>query len=398
MRLDRKSPERERGNMLVVSFLAVTILTALATAHFATVQKNSRQADYMNEMAELRRHADSGIQLALHEMVYEVGNSDGLIGTEQWTTAGDLGKDNQPSTGDEGEGDGVPTPGEAGLQPAAIGETGTGMRLLVRTADSAWPGVKRIVSTAFNSRAMAIVEMYAQEATESIPGTGAAYLQPGVALDLRGNSFTIDGHDTNPDGSGGPEPTVYGISTSIGDPPGTNADAIAAQIPGGREDQVIGQGSNPSVGETSLLDFDLLFNSFKAARTHVIDPGSYSDAELGDYAASDNRVTVCNGNLQLTGNGIGSGVLVVEGSLTISGTFEFVGVVIVRGDVRIVGGGAGVQIYGSLMIGESLTALDTDPEVGVLGNAKVMFSSVGLGMASGLLGSNYTALYWNVIK
>src|SRR2546422_5298709 len=129
----RSSQERGRelGNVLVVSFLLVTLLTALATAHFATVQKNSRQSNFLNSLGDLRHYAETGIRLAIHELTFAVGGGDGNIGTELWTAAADVGRDGIAGTGDEGEGDGIPTPGEPSLIAASIGPGAQDMGLLV---------------------------------------------------------------------------------------------------------------------------------------------------------------------------------------------------------------------------------------------------------------------------
>jgi len=191
--------------VLLLSLLLVTLLAALATAHFATVQKNASQSVQVNDLGDLRRYAESGAHLALHELMYDVGGGDGLIGTELWTGANDLGRDGKPSTNDEGEGDGIPTPGEPNLVSSPIGPANQGVNFLVYIEDSAWPKVKRIVSTAFNSRYYAVLEVYAKEEANTIPSVGAIYVEPDVVLDLKGNSFLINGNDTNPDGTPGPQ-------------------------------------------------------------------------------------------------------------------------------------------------------------------------------------------------
>jgi hypothetical protein len=101
------------------------------------------------------------------------------------------------------------------------------------------------------------------------------------------------------------------------------------------------------------MDFDGIFNAFKASRTNVVAPGTLANVTWGDYATNNFMVTYCNGDVHLTGQGKGAGVLVIDGSLDMTGKFEFVGVVIVRGDVRMSGGGNGVHVYGTLMIGQS---------------------------------------------
>jgi hypothetical protein len=396
--VNSREREGERGNVLVISFLLVTLLTALATAHFATVQKSSRQSNFVNDLGDLRRYAETGVQLAIHELTYDVGSGDGNIGTSLWTTANDVGKDGYPSTNDEGEGDGIPTPGEPNLAPASIGPAGLGIGLLVRTADTAWPNVKRIVSTAYNTGAIATVEVYAQAAVKTVAGVGAVYAQPGVVLDLKGSAFKIDGHDVNPNGTPGPSPTVYGITTAIGTPPGSNASNLSSQVPLKNADQIIGQGSDPSIGESGALDFDRVFNNFKAVSSNVVAPGSYNDVAWGNNAANSYEVTYCNGDLTLGGSGKGAGTLIVEGSLTLTGTFDFVGLVIVKGDVRLRGGGGGIHVWGSLMIGQTLTAIDPTADLSLNGTADVWYSSAALAKAASLLGNNYNVLYWNDLK
>ena len=389
---------RERGNTLVISFLLVTLLTALATAHFATVQKNSRQSVFVNDLRELRRYAQSGVRLAIHELTYDTGMGDGKIGTELWTTANDLGRDGRPGTYDEGEGDGIPTPGEPNLIAAPIGNPAEGVGLLVQTTDTAWPGIRRIVASAFNSQTHACVEAYVRESVTSVPGVGAAYVQPAAVLDLRGNSFRFDGHDTKPGGGSGTQPTVYGITTALGSPPGTNRTALIDQVPALNVDQIVGQDPNPSIGEAGSMDIDSVFNAFKASHTTLVAPGSYSDVTWGDDGASAYQVTFVNGDLTLDGDSKGAGALVVEGSLTITGKLEFVGIIIVRGDLRITGGSSDVRTYGSLVVGQTLMAVEPDPTSGSGGNAEFYFSSEGIARAVSLLGSTYSILYWNDLK
>jgi len=191
-------------------------------------------------------YSQSGVRLAIHELTYDTGMGDGKIGTELWTTANDLGRDGRPGTFDEGEGDGIPTPGEPNLIAAPIGNPAEGLGLLVRTSDTAWPGIKRIVATAFNSQIYACVEAYARESVTSVPGVGAAYVQPGGGpRPPGGNTFLFDGHDTTPGGGSGPQPTIHGICTAIGSTPGSNRTALIDQGPGAEHGPDRGPGGQP---------------------------------------------------------------------------------------------------------------------------------------------------------
>ena len=95
-------PARERGNVLVVSFLLVTMITALITAHLITVQKNSRQCNFINDLSEMRKFAESGVTQSLYELSFGVGKGDGNIGTDNWVLGCDLGRDAKASTKDDG--------------------------------------------------------------------------------------------------------------------------------------------------------------------------------------------------------------------------------------------------------------------------------------------------------
>ena len=88
----------------------------------------------------------------------------------------------------------------------------------------------------------------------------------------------------------------------------------------------------------------------------------------------------------------------MEGSLDITGNFKFTGLVIVLGDLRLSGGGTGVHIYGSAMIGETLAAVDPNADVTFRGTADVIYSSAALTMVSNLWAVPTTVLYWNDLK
>jgi hypothetical protein len=69
-------------------------------------------------------------------------------------------------------------------------------------------------------------------------------------------------------------------------------------------------------------------------------------------------VTYVNGNLTLSGNQSGAGVLAVNGDLTFSGNVAFTGLVLVSGNIRFSGGGSSKMIRGSLMIGGDAALAD----------------------------------------
>src|SRR5262245_13638385 len=175
--------DREAGNIMVLSFLLVIVMAALATAHFAVVQKNTRQSSFFSHHRDLHHYCDSGIDLALHELVYGVGKGDGLVGTELWTAGDDLGSDGRRGTRDEGEGDGIPTPGEPNLKGVLVGGGDLGMRLLVLTAGTQWPNVQRIVACAYDGTALTAEEVYVYGEHPTLPQVAAIFIQPGGQVD-----------------------------------------------------------------------------------------------------------------------------------------------------------------------------------------------------------------------
>jgi hypothetical protein len=230
-------------------------------------------------------------------------------------------------------------------------------------------------------------------------GAGAVYVLPGTVLDLHGNSFSISGFDTNPDGTKGSAPTVYGIATLTGNPAGTNASALKTQVMTMDFHQVVGLGSKPpSIGETSGVDFNQIYSAVMRTTRTTIDPATYTDPSWGDWKTDNYKITYCPGDLHLSGIGQGAGVLVVDGSLTMSGTFTYVGLIVVRGDVSIVGGGAGIHTYGSVLVGQTLTAIDPSADVMVAGTADLRYSATAIAKAAALLPNNTAVLYWNDLK
>src|SRR2546426_1844503 len=271
----RNASPRERGNPLILSMLLLSLLVALATAQFSVTQKNIQSSNYYLSYSDLHKYAESGIDLALHDLKYTLTANGGKIGTVGWITANDVGRDGVASPYDQGEGDGIPTAGEPNVAPVSIGSSSFGARLFVWVTDTATPNVYRVVATAENSDASSTVDTYVRKTIISIPRVGAVFVDPTVALDLKGNSFMIDGNDHDPSGGAGSGAAVPGITTYVGTPAGNNQTTILGQIPAKNYNQVIGQGGMPSLGENSSFNLGTLFNDFKAIKTHSLASGTY---------------------------------------------------------------------------------------------------------------------------
>ncbi|HXE90467.1 MAG TPA: hypothetical protein VNK82_05825 [Terriglobales bacterium] len=86
------------------------------------------------------------------------------------------------------------------------------------------------------------------------------------------------------------------------------------------------------------------------------------------------QITYIPGNLQITGNTQGNGVLLVDGDLNISGGLQFYGLVIVKGVIKFSGGGSqSTNIYGQVLAGEESLV---DSVLG--GSANITFDACSL--------------------
>ena len=386
---------REEGKIILIAVLLLSLLAALATAQFTVMHRNIRSSNFYTDHTALRECAESGVSLGIHDLRYNASGNSGKIGCLSWTTGNDYGRDGVANTSDEGEGDGYPTPGEPNVAAVTIGPSDLGARFVTYVGPTAFPNVSVLVATATNNEAMVTVTTYVRKTVVTIPKLGAMYVDPKVALDLKGNKFSVDGRDHDADGNlvDGATP-VNGISTLTGDPAGSNTTNLLSQINPLNYDQIVGQGTNPSVGE---VDGDLLesvFNNFAAMKDNTLTPGTYTDPTMGTLAAP--KITYVKGDIHLSGSGNGAGILLVDGSVEISGTLDFKGLVIVLGDVKLTGGGAGIHVYGSMMVGESLTAIDlTSNDVTLSGNADVYYSSEVLSKIEANLVPTYSIAYYD---
>jgi hypothetical protein len=87
-------------------------------------------------------------------------------------------------------------------------------------------------------------------------------------------------------------------------------------------------------------------------------PTGLPDAPV--YSTGDAPATVyVPGNVQLTGNASGSGILIIDGDLDVHGGLNFYGLILVKGQITFSGGGASkVNMYGAMLAGEDVNAQD----------------------------------------
>jgi len=228
------------------------------------------------------------------------------------------------------------------------------------------------------SGARAMTQMEVATPVRGLALTGALTLagpQPIVDQLPNSNPFYIDGADSS-DGSRG-APTAPGCSTTpmaahpaVGawddpnaspTPPESSVDIIKDAIPDGRTSHYEGSGPSPDVQNvygalgdtlTTPTGMSALLDALKSAAGANVFPSDYDMSHNGPFgAASDPVINFVDGDLTLSGNNNGYGILVVDGTLTMGGDFTWNGLVLVIGDgeVTFQGGGNG-QINGSVII------------------------------------------------
>jgi len=134
-------------------------------------------------------------------------------------------------------------------------------------------------------------------------------------------------------------------------------------IPGNRLNHYLGSGGAPSVGDISSLlppteqtvtNLNQLVSTITQVANNVI-PGPASTVPMG--SASNPQITVVNGDLTLSGNNTGYGILVVTGTLTFSGNTGWRGIVLVVGQGNMVeNGGGNNEFDGAVLVAKTLDA------------------------------------------
>jgi Tfp pilus assembly protein PilX len=250
----------------------------------------------------------------------------------------------------------------------------------------------------------------------SFPGTEAE-------VSFNGNSFEVDGRGWKMDGTGldASCASVFGISVSSVLPsnnPGANEAVVESALSFQQRDNIQGKPQNPSqpgegpntIAPNAALTPAVIQNFIDQAKNAAditLDsrqPNGLSFNNIGSTCAGDPSSPTCWGTrdnpkivyvrgepdpssmfsaLQLGGNSVGYGILIVEdGDLRINGNFAWYGPIIVTGRWVGVGfmGGGNQAIYGALISNE--TASDPGFREGVMtGNSKVRYSCEALNNA-----------------
>jgi len=199
---------------------------------------------------------------------------------------------------------------------------------------------------------------------------------------FNGTQFLVSGKDHDPVTGAviGGNPEVPGMLTT------GNPGNITASLTGQQVNNVEGTGGEPSVSRATVdVDLDTLHDTYVAQRQVTLKADTtVSGVSYGDL---DHYTCVyCPGNLHISGNTSGGGILIVDGDFVLSGSFTWYGVVLVMGSVTFTGGGSGIHVYGSVLTKGGMN------QQTVGGNADIFYSTQALNRLTAL--SPYVVYNW----
>lgn len=406
----------EAGNTLIVALLVLFLLTSLGISYVAMTKGDKQIAGNQLAGSQAFANAEAGISEALVRMSNENNTAGGeFIGQATGTyTPGwgkyivnDFGAESNDPQYDATTSDGRDNDGDAAVDEASEHYPFTGSRNtnlpVAERLDYPWVkvrykldstgnivlfgdhdnnpltppvanttrGVPEIIVTAQGRRGVGSKIVTVEAVKWPLPPVpGSVYTEGPISFN--GNAFYIDGHDHD---YAAPYDTIAGAPSLLGISTPNDPNTISGALGGQQTDNVQGTGSDPSVGG-STVNLDL--PSLAAAWAQMADmtlPGPLnnpSTAGWGNLAASppDLKIVHITGDLHVSGNASGAGVLVVDGDFDLSGTFNWNGVVLVLGDLTVTGGGNAKQIVGATMVQGTVSGTST-----MNGNIKLLYSS-----------------------
>ena len=178
-----------------------------------------------------------------------------------------------------------------------------------------------------------------------------------------GRNVDVDGNDTNPDGSEGPEDPITGITSII------PSEELISKQAGGASGKDFYLGDPPYLHDADMDDTEIqrLYSMY----VENADPWS-SGMPLG----TDSNPLVYTIETDQSLDNDGAGILIVKpgATLTIGGSTKYNGIIIVAGQIRLDGG---IKIYGGvIMMEEDGTQQNLLEEQGVLnGTPGIYYSS-----------------------
>jgi Tfp pilus assembly protein PilX len=369
----RRIFSNEKGNVMFMVLLCSVLITVLGVTSYFVATTELTESSHKYEEAKALYLAEGGLERAVLEMKTGVGNgwddevagADGDIGTSD---DGILSFGSQvdcfSNTHDQTTVDNTAVDGEgSSVWSRYLGYYD------VRIVDGRRPGespnkCNRVIIASegistrnAKRRVEAEVELWELQLPPAHVYIDGIYQD----TDFNGNESTLDGKDTNPDGSAGPGPHVAAVLTTTWEV----AEDVRDQVKLNQCDQILGYGNLYGTEPCYPSVYDLHqwnptgFNPRKfkgkdlpkleSLVNNRISGGSYSTT-LSIGAPDNYLITSCSGDLHLTGQFDGWGVLIVDGNFSMTGQGHWYGLIIVKGNtVHLSGGGTGFHLHGTLM-------------------------------------------------
>ena len=251
-----------------------------------------------------------------------------------------------------------------------------------------------------------------------IPGAVNLY-GLGINTIFNGNSFTITGNDTNPDGTAGACPSTWGISVADV----VTEQAVQTKLSPQQKDNVTGKkmlpalpGEVPGQGDNTITPDATLTPAAITKFVNDVKPyanlslqssalNKVSVTNLGGTCASNWNDSNCWGTpsnpkivyvkgtpdpmqqfyaVSIGGKSTGAGILIIEdGDLDIGGDFNWEGIILITGQYAGLryGGGGNQTIYGGVVVNET-AAGNTEVELQAAGNPKIDYSCLAIANAA----------------
>jgi hypothetical protein len=407
--LTLRSCTGEKGNALVISLLVLLLVSSLAAA-FVAVTKTEKQISGNNLRASQALYAaEAGVSEALARMstpssAAYIGQPSGSSPTPGWgryivltsgASVADPERSETETDGSDNDSDG--TTDESGEAYPEVLSSQVGMAdqveypwVKVRYKEEVVGGVRKVVlfgdhdnnpstkyvenvvtgvpvimvtSNGVRSNGSKTVEIEAVKLPgPSVPAS--IYTEGNLSCD--GTAFFIDGNDYDPNTG----EIVVGSTPLPGVVASEGIDAVDVTTPLGWNN-IDGDGGIPSVVDPTYdIDLEALFYLYASMADVVLigdqaNPGTDTWGTLDDF-----QIVYVGGDLHLSSENEGAGILLIEGDLDISGVFTWYGLIICLGDINLDGGGAGIHIYGGIMTEGDILGTGT-----VNGNTDVLYSS-----------------------
>ena len=237
-------------------------------------------------------------------------------------------------------------------------------------------GIPKIIITAQGRRGVGSKIVTVEAVKWPLPPVpGSVYTEGPITFN--GNAFYIDGHDHQPTA---PYDTVTAATPLLGISTPNDPSVISTALNGQQADNVEGAGGDPSVGDANVnLDLPALATAWSQLADVTLAGPLNNPSTAGWGSIGDLKVVHIAGDLHVSGNGSGAGVLVVDGDFDLSGTFNWNGVVLVLGDLTVTGGGTAKQIVGATMVQGTLSGASN-----MNGNIKLLYSSAMISQLNAL--------------